>query len=275
MIKNILIPIDFSDVSNNAMEYVKHLARTVTCNVLLFHSSKFVVTADQVLDTLYTGIFSNSDELSKQMDVLVAGFEKEGISASKEILIGLLGEDIKHAVEKHNIDLIVSGTSGASGLDGMFFGTNSVIIFEHVKCPVLVIPSNCNFRLIKNILYATDFQKGDQKELAKICEFAQLFEAEVIVSHINTNTSKFAAENEKLDRIADVAANEITYNNISYQLSHSENVYEGLEKNITSLYIDIICMAKSEKGFFENLISKSNTKEMAFHSRIPLMVVHL
>jgi len=41
------------------------------------------------------------------------------------------------------------------------------------------------------------------------------------------------------------------------------------------LYIDIICMAKSEKGFFENLISKSNTKEMAFHSRIPLMVVHL
>lgn len=275
MAKNILIPVDFSDVSNNAMEYVKHLARVVECNVLLFQSSKLVVVANEVMDTVYTGLFDNSEEVTQKLDQLVDSFTKEGVPADKKIMMGLLADDIRQVVAENNIDLIVSGTSGARGLDGLFFGTNSVTIFEHVTCPVLVIPSNCNFRLIKKILYATDFQKGDTQALKQICQFAHNFGSEVIVSHINTDSFSFKEENEKLDLVADVAFNEITYNNISYNLTHSETVYEGLEKNITSMYIDVICMAKSEKSFFQKLISKSNTREMAFHTRIPLMVIHL
>lgn len=275
MARNILIPVDFSDVSNNAMEYVKHLARVVECNVLLFHSSKLVVVANEMVDTVYTGLFDNSQEVKHKMDQLVETFTKEGIVANRKVMVGMLADDIKQAVAEHNIDLIVSGTSGAKGLDGLFFGTNSVTIFEQVRCPVLVIPSNCNFRLIKKILYATDFQKGDTQALKQICQFANNFGSEVIVSHINTDSSSFKEENEKLDLVADVVFNEITYNNVSYNLTHSESVYEGLEKNITSLYIDVICMAKSEKSFFQKLISKSNTREMAFHTRIPLMVIHV
>lgn len=277
MIKNILIPVDFSQVSNNAIEYVKHLNRKVNCNVLLFHSVKMRVTTDQALETMYTGIFNDTEDLSlnKQMDELANEFSNADISVRKEVRVGVLADDIGNVAAENNIDLIVSGTSGAGTVGGLFFSTNSVTIFEHVTCPVLIIPSNCNFRLIKKIVYATDFQKGDPKELGKICRFAELFDAEVIVLHINTNPLRFTEDKEKLEKIVQTATDEITYKNISYVIKHNESVFDGLDQYMTSTYIDVICMARSEKSFIEKLLFKSNTKEMAFQSRIPLMVVHL
>ncbi|MGN6648097.1 MAG: universal stress protein [Cytophaga sp.] len=273
--KNILIPVDFSEVSANAVEYLKHFARTIKCHVVLFHNSKLVVVANEMLDTVYTGMFDNAAEVDQKLEEIVKSFKSHGISCEKQVAVGLLADDIKQAVADFKIDMIVTGTSGASGLDGLFFGTTSVTIFEHVSCPVLVIPVKCNYRSIKKILYATDFKKGDEKVLEKICTLARMFEAEIIVSHINTDAEKFTEEDSRMDQLADLTAAELSYNNISYNVTHDESVFDGLEKNITSFYVDLICMAKSEKRFFKKLISKSNTREMAFHSRIPLLVTHL
>ncbi len=277
MIRNVLIPVDFSDVSMNAIEYVKHLTRKMSCTILLFHSKRMIVTPDQAIQTMHNGMFDDADELNlnQHMDKLVNDLANEGVTVNKVIRIGSLAEDISNVVIENNIDLIVSGTSGAGNIEGLFFGTNSVGIFKQVKCPVLIIPSNCNFRLIKKVLYATDFQEGHSKELKKICSFAELFDAEVAVVHVNTYASTFNDDKEKLEQFAEVHAADINYNKISYSVIHNDTVFDGLESEITSKYIDVICMAKGQKSFFEELLFKSNTKEMAFQTRIPLMVVHL
>ncbi|ABG58410.1 universal stress protein [Cytophaga hutchinsonii ATCC 33406] len=277
MIRNVLIPVDFSDVSMNAIEYVKHLTRKMSCTIFLFHSKRMIVTPDQAIQTMYNGMFDDADDLNlnQHMDELAAGLASEYITVNKVIRIGSLAEDISNVVKEHNIDLIVSGTNGAGNIEGLFLGTNSVGIFKHVTCPVLIIPSNCNFRLIKKILYAIDFQEGHSKELKRVCRFAELFDAEVNVIYINTEASIYSDAKEKLDQLAEIHVNEIKYNKISYTVSHDDTVFEGLEKEIASGYIDVICMATGKKSFLEELFFKSNTKEMAFHTRIPLLVVHL
>lgn len=274
MIKNILIPVDFTEVSANAINYVKQLARKVNCKVVLLHSSKLVLVTNEVLDTIYTGLVDNTDLVNNKMDALIQQLNDSGIATDKKVVTGLLADDIKEAVAEFNIDLIVTGTNGAQGADAFFFETTSVTIFKEVTCPVLIIPANSTFRLIRKMMYATDFLENDVEELKNVCEIAKVFDAEVMISHIYTDSDELNKKKIALDLLAVSISKSIEYKNISYKLLYNKNVHDGLEENIEKLYIDILCMAKRERSFFQTLFSKSNTKVMAYHTRVPLLVLH-
>lgn len=274
MIKNILIPVDFTEVSANAIDYVKQLARKVNCKVVLLHSSKLVLVTNEVLDTIYTGLVDNTDLVNNKMDALIQQLNDSGIDTDKKVVTGLLADDIKEAVTEFNIDLIVTGTNGAQGADAFFFETTSVTIFKEVTCPVLIIPANSTFRLIRKMMYATDFLENDVEELKNVCDIAKIFDAEVMISHIYTDSDELNKKKIALDLLAVSISKSIEYKNISYKLLYNKNVHDGLEENIEKLYIDILCMAKRERSFFQTLFSKSNTKVMAYHTRVPLLVLH-
>lgn len=273
MIKNILVPVDFTEVSKNALDYVKQLARKVNCKVVLLHSSKLVLITNEVLDTIYTGLADDTEQVHHKIDAMIKQLNELGIPADKKVVTGLLGDDIKDAVKEFDIDLIVTGTNGAQGADAFFFETTSVTIFKEVSCPVLIIPANCNFRLIRKMMYATDFLENDIIELKNVCEIASIFEAEVIVSHVYTNSDELNKNKLALDLLTVSMKKWISYSNISYKLFYNKSVQDGLEENIEGLYIDMLCMARSEKTFFKSIFSKSNTKLMAYHTRVPLLVM--
>jgi hypothetical protein len=101
------------------------------------------------------------------------------------------------------------------------------------------------------------------------------FNAEVIVTHINTDPKKSAAENDNIEWLSDMGALRIAYENISYKLIYNTNIINALEEAVEKMNIDIICMSTLEKSFFKTLVSKSNTREMAYHNTIPLIALHL
>jgi nucleotide-binding universal stress UspA family protein len=274
MIKNILVPVDFTQISTNAIEYVKHLAKKMNSKVVLLHTNKLVIVTNEVMDTIYTGLDDNDEDVHLKLDVLLREFKYIGLVATKKVGLGVLADDVKDAVAEFDIDLIVTGTSGAKGVDAFFFQTTSVTIFKEVTCPVLIIPANAIFKTIHKMMYATDFLEADIQELEYVCDVAAVFDAEVIVSHIYSNSDELNKNKLALDLLAITMARTIEYKNISYKLFYNENVHDGLEQNIETLDIDILCMAKSEKNFFQNVFSKSNTKVMAYHTRVPLLVLH-
>ncbi|CAN5532599.1 hypothetical protein BH23BAC1_BH23BAC1_33470 [soil metagenome] len=74
---------------------------------------------------------------------------------------GLLDENIKALSEELDIDLVVMGTTGATGLKEVFLGSNTSHAIENLDCPVLAIPEHTKFSPINKIFYATDFQSED------------------------------------------------------------------------------------------------------------------
>jgi nucleotide-binding universal stress UspA family protein len=274
MTKNILLPVDFTEVSKNAVEYVKQLAKKTNSRVVLLHTNKLVIVTNEVMDTIYTGLDDNDEDVQLKLDVLIREFKDIGLIASKKVGVGMLADDIKKAISEFDIDLIVTGTSGAQGIDGFFFQTTSVTIFKEVVCPVLIIPANAAFKTIHKMMYATDFLEADIKELKYVCDIAGVFDAEVIVSHIYTNSDELTKNKLALDLLTISMARTIGYKKISYKLFYNKNVQDGLEQNIEALTIDMLCMARSEKSFFQHVFSKSNTKVMAYHTRVPLLVLH-
>ncbi len=277
MMKNILVPTDFSDVAKNALSFAIKIARPLKGKITLLHTVPPVLVANDMGSFMYPDNFDEKIgvELNKKMDELIEVSDIQHVVAEKKIIKGLLKDSISDIIENEKIDLVVAGTKGAKGLESFFFGTNAVDIFESVKCPVLIVPEKAHYHSIKKILYATDFQYGDVHEIKKLCEIAKPFNAQIIVTHVNTSSNSFAEDEETLDWFAEIGDSFIDYNNIVYKLLFNKNVVDAIEHFASEQNVDIVCLSTLEKGFFEKLTSKSNTKTLAYNSQIPLLALHL
>jgi nucleotide-binding universal stress UspA family protein len=275
--ENILVPIDFSEVSQNALSYAIKIAEPLKCKIILFHDIYPVQTATDVGEYVYPYNLDTETKhvLNKKMDDLVEYVKSQNVKVDKIIHKGILRDDIAGVVKNRKIDLIVTGTGDSEGFDAFLFGTNSEHIFENVSCPVLILPDTAHFKGIKKIMYATDFQYGDIHEIENVSKLAKVFNAQVIVTHVNSDSEKFVSEEESMNWLAEIASSQITYKNIIYKLISSKNVVEALGSSVKELNIDLLCMSAVKKNFFKKLVTKSNTKEMAFHTNIPLMAIHL
>ena len=95
---------------------------------------------------------------------------------------------------KNDIDLIVMGSQGASGLQEMFIGSNTEKVVRRSKIPVLVIKKEVDDFVVDNIIFASDFNKESKSTFHRVVHFAELFNAKVHLLYINTihnfNTTK-------------------------------------------------------------------------------------
>lgn len=274
----ILVPIEFSTLSMNALEFALKIALATKGKIILLHSSEPIPLMEEKDPFPYSGKMQKSSSYKKstwQLNEMAAYVREKGVSCRSITSKGILIEDIQKVAEEEEIDLIVTGTAGAEGLDRFLFGTNSVQIFEHVQCPVLFIPSSENFHGIRTIVYATDFHKGDIKALKKIILLARSFDAEVIITHINRDTDKIAEEEENLRWMIDECKENNSYDKVRSFLIHHQDEVFGLEKSSFILQADIVCMSSTRKNILERIFFKSDTEEMAYHPRIPLLAIHL
>lgn len=275
--KNILVPTDFSETAKNALKFAIKIAHPLKNKIILFHTERPILIANEIGMYAYPEIDEESNNLilNEKMDELLSIINANDLEGEKIIQSGLLVDNIVELTETKPIDLIVTGTHGAKGLEAFVYGTNSDSIFEKVKCPVLIVPAEAKYHGIKKIMYATDFEFGDIHELEKISKLARIFNAQIVVTHINPNADEFEKEQETMDWFSEIGDSTIPYKNIVYKLIYDKNVTEALENAIKDLNIDILCMSIVERDFFENIFSKSNIKEMEFHSTIPLMAIHI
>ena len=163
--KNILLPTDFSENSWNAIKYGVNFFESENCNFYLLHVNRLVDT-----------VFDDSIPISNQHIL-----EDVNVKPSKQALLKILKrisieiptnkkhkffsltdynffiESIRKHVEEKNIDIIVMGTKGASGLDKIIIGSNTSDVFTKVKCPTLAIPEKARFDKIEQIAFPTDF----------------------------------------------------------------------------------------------------------------------
>ena len=145
-IKNILVPIDGSEYSLHAAQYATRIARNEKAQLFCIH----VVTpripygyttpaASSTKSRYYDDI---KDKVESWFDTVRKLAKDEGIFDIKtEIFIdvkSIIESIIEYATRK-NIDLIVIGTRGRTGLKRFFMGSVANGIVQHAHCSVLVI----------------------------------------------------------------------------------------------------------------------------------------
>ncbi len=206
-LRNILVGIDFSPASERALDYALALARRYEARVFVTHvitSDANVMLAPELMSLSHEREVREAQE--RMGEILISG-KLRGVTHETVIEHGSLWPTIEALIGKHEIDLVVVGTEGIGGLQKLLLGSGAEQIFRQAKCPVLTVgpaatggtPKEVEF---KNILFATDFGLGAEREAAYAFSFAQEHQANLTLLHVVPHADDYSEAGLALKREA-------------------------------------------------------------------------
>ena len=187
-IKNILIPVDFSDFSDKALEYALYIAEKYSAKITLFHAVVLFqddVGEEQRLQDYEEWVKRREETIRTQMNKNLHKAKKRGISVETAIGRGVNAADvILDFFNDKQFDLIIMGTHGRTGLKHMLMGSVSEKVVRLAPVPVLTIHRSIpDFRL-KKILVPIDFSIHSKKTVDEALWMAKSFNASIEFIHV-------------------------------------------------------------------------------------------
>jgi nucleotide-binding universal stress UspA family protein len=135
MVRNILVPTDFSETSNGALGYALGLARAFGAQLYLLHvpggtgenfEANFPVGRFEGAPREWMSGFLNPGEIAR-------------LAPEYAVRIGVPAEEIVRYADARNIDLIVMGTHGRTGVAHLLMGSVAERVVRTAPCPVLTV----------------------------------------------------------------------------------------------------------------------------------------
>lgn len=277
MITTILVPTDFSDNANTAIEYACELAKALGAGVLITNVYTPAVTQYNIVSPLIQEEIGRANKIAEEKLKLIADqidkqYEKK-VPCTTKFVVGGIVEAITQLVSKEEAELVVMGTRGASGLDRILFGSNATKVIEQATCPVLAIPSDCTFRIPKKIVYATDYHNAELKHVEQLVTLAKAFSAELMMAHITTDREALQSEEMLKMNFSKKISAISSYPEITYFVKYEEDIARALESFCHQVSADWIALLTHERKMFEKLYNPSITKKLAYQSEIPLLAI--
>lgn len=138
--KHILVPTDFSEHANYALDYAIELAKILQSRLTFLHVIHLTPLAMGDLGT--SGLVPYLEEMEtdaqQHMQALLHRAHQEGLQGETAIVQGAPFQSIVEMAESQDIDLIVMGTHGRAGLTHVLMGSVAEKVVRLAPCPVLV-----------------------------------------------------------------------------------------------------------------------------------------
>ncbi len=141
-IKNILVPVDGSEISNKALDYASEIGKKFGAEVTVLHVYELPIP---ITGFEYSAeILANIDEELKKhaqkiLDNSANKIEHNGLTVKKLMLVGNQGYLIVDTAEKNKFDLIIMGSRGLGFTKGFLLGSVSNYVIHHTKHSVLLV----------------------------------------------------------------------------------------------------------------------------------------
>ncbi len=263
--KNILFPTDFSENAQVAWPFAVDIARKNNAHITVFNSYDLPYS-DRSISTSLLDVMKENAETN--MNAFEAMVKNTNVSYNVIVKMGNPIRMIKEMTKKNDIDLIVMGTKGASGIEEFLIGSNAASVIQSVDIPVLVVPPQSELKEIKTIVLASDLNlKGKALPLERLKTFASLFNANIEILHIQGENGPKAGSRDFVESMLADAPH-------SYTIVREENVEEAILNHCEAKGANILSAITKRYNFFESLFHKSLTSKLAYHSSIPLLALH-
>ncbi len=274
--KRIVLPTDFSENANNAIDYALNLFKEEECSFYLLHvfspsiyyeERAFYDDRKMPLDD--ANQIDSLRQLNELRERILTKFKNPKHIFVPHSTLGFLVDEIRAMIKKEKIDLVVMGTKGATWAKEVLLGTNAVNVIKKIERPVIAVPSNYTFSAPENILFPTDYEIDYQKtQLSELLNIAQQYTSAIHILHIGASSSlneQQVANKLKLQKI-------VKGNSLFYDIPNG-NTIEGIYRFQAKNPMDFMIMIQNKHTFLERLFIKSVVKKMGFNITIPFMAV--
>ena len=272
--KTILLATDFSNAANNATNYAIELAAS--------HGSKLVLINAYSLPLTGMDSLPSFDILGKIADASIESLNETKAKAHKKhpqlqiecsSKIGSVISVLEQVALEYSDTIIVMGIVGdADALKEHVIGSTVMDVARNLKTTLFIIPEGVSFRKINKLSFAWALTGENDKDLAsKAIYFSKLFGAELEIVNIeNTEDSLHLPKVGKMEFI------EEHFKNLKHSTLILDNKNEilALENYFKWYSKDVIMLNPQKHGFFHSLFFKSATKELVFHIKAPLLIIH-
>ncbi|MES2774164.1 MAG: universal stress protein [Bacteroidota bacterium] len=269
--KTILIPTDFSNTANNAARYGVDFACNVGAEKIVLYNAYAIPLATEM-----TWALMESEDLKKASEaglaetkMLLTPFCSKGIQIETMADFGFFGQRINDVATDAHADIIIMGITGGSGISTAIFGSNALSAVHHTKLPLLIVPPGCSWKPIEKIAWACDYENvRETTPLHSIDEVLNLTHAQLHVLHNEKNHENFDPETVR----ASSHINDF-FKNRTFEISIVEgrSLSESVNQYVFDHGIDWLIVVPHKHSWLAGLFSKDHTKELAFHTHIPML----
>lgn len=269
--KKILVPTDFSDQAEHALKVAAEIARNHNSEIYLLH----------MLELPLQGVdpYGSSGDLpeamffikmaQQQFETVMSQDYLKGLDVFQTVKSDLSFSEIKNTCDELNIDLIVMGSHGATGLREVFIGSNAEKVVRSSKVPVLVIKNNYENFYIDNFVFASDFKKDSKKTYRQAIKFAKAFEATIHLLMVNT-PNNFTTTTEAKAQINEFTKDEV-YFPISINIYNDESVEQGILNFSKEIDADLIGISTHGRQGIAHFFNGSISEDIVNHANRPVI----
>lgn len=276
-IKRILFPTDFSEAARNAFRYALLLADKLEAEVVVMHAI-YPQYEGMDLPVMATQATQKKIEAAKSMleafvdtSVEMVADELNNTATIETIVeIGAAASSIASVVVREGIDLVVMGTQGEHTTLEKLFGSVTAEVIQRSRSHVLAIPEEAQLDKLQIMAFATDLKEADPYHIWELTKLLEPFTPILHCVHVRSekDTSKVLDMND----LNAFFSNHAPTLQIQFHEMQGEDLSVALNEFADTHGVDLLVMTTPYRNFFERLFYKSNTRRMAMHTQIPLLI---
>ena len=183
-----------------------------------------------------------------------------------------LAEGTNALCKEASIDLVVMGITGKSNLEKILIGSNAVRLIADIQYPLLIVPKNTPDRMPAKVVLTTDLKEVKEKiSSSSIFKFLDAIQAKLLVVNVarkDKDVSHLRTEIMDLHSLLDRYTPEIHY------INHPDTI-EAIDEFAQHHQAGIVITFHEQQNRPAALFHKSVSKKLAWHSRLPLLVIPL
>lgn len=289
-LRKILVPIDFSQPSQNAARFAVMLAAKSNSEVKLLH-----VFNSPVVDMIpFTDVASiqidfdmNYNILHKTAKEKLAKFHEDLVEFAKEIGAdtvpigytlreGYAAYGIIETSQKYKPGIIVMGTKGEGFKSTELVGSVANEVSAETHLPLLVIPEKAVLKGIdevKNVLYATNFDDSDYVSIRKLLRILSPFNIKLHCVHVTDkpDSTSIVAHSSSLKDYFKVISPSLA---VECSVIESKDMVKSFMDVIKEKQINLVALTTIKRSMIYKLFNHSLSKQMIYQSDVPVLLFH-
>lgn len=271
---NIIVAIDFSDCSVNALEHAISIAQKGNFDIHMVWvnnptTTKILLASDQSAEI--------KAEVQNQFEKLIEKYA--GLLPQSKLNYAIREGKVYHQVallaKELEAILVVTGTHGTSGFEEFWIGSNANKIVSLSPCPVITIRGGVPVsRELKKIVLPVDSTPETRQKASFTSFIANLFNAEVFV--LSLHTTNISTIQDNIDSYAKQVIRYMTEQGVTcyHEVMRADNIAKAALEFAEKIEANLISIMTEQETATSNLWLGPYAQQMVNHSPIPVLSIH-
>ena len=287
--KNILCPIDFSDLSDLALKYAAVGSREYGSTLTILHAERFDLPryfsqaeTDRLSKELHRAKAAVRKDLAEHVEK-VLGPEKNEIALEFEVVEAGPVDAILKSVEKKSSDLIVLGTHGIGGVKRLLLGSVAENVIRYATVPVFTVRQKEHEFIeldrtdalpkLERILCPCVANERGKIDLSYAVSLAERFNSRLTVLYSEKSSTKDGDLSQSKEKLCDWISGTVKTKCNLEHVVRKGNAAEQIILHAREAKVDLIVLGAHHKRFQDAMVLGRTTELVVRHAPVPVLII--